>query len=98
MVKMMETWRESLWIWMREVLKPGQKRRLCEHGRTSGSAGIYIYISIYLYEPNAINHPQVAFFWVGLKPFPNGRVIALGFPHYKDSQYGMDDHNLYGMF
>ena len=48
--------------------------------------------------PNAINRPQVAFLWVGLKPFPNGRVIALGFPHYKDSQYGMDDHNLYGMF
>ena len=24
---------------MREVLNPWQKRRLCEHGRTSGSAG-----------------------------------------------------------
>ena len=25
---------------MREVLKPWQKRKLCEHGRTSGAAGI----------------------------------------------------------
>ena len=44
MVKMMEKWRESLWMWMREdreVLKPWQKRRLCEHGRTTGSAGNY---------------------------------------------------------
>ena len=49
MVKMMETWRESLWIWMREVLTPWQKRRFCEHGRTSDSAGMYIYIYTYIY-------------------------------------------------
>jgi len=33
-------WWESLWIWMREFLKPLQKnRRLYKHGRTSGSGG-----------------------------------------------------------
>jgi hypothetical protein len=40
MVKMMEKWKEALWIWMRERKTVAKMRYyICEHGQMYGSAG-----------------------------------------------------------